>query len=188
MAVMGRESATGHWLHWGHAWAHPSVMERRKAEAPRLRDFSADGDLTIVERIGDDVQEVADLVLRVEESGRMDKIGVDAVGIGAIVDALVERGIEADRIVAISQGWKMAGSIKTAERSWPRNPVPRWRAADGLGHRQRQGRAQGQRDAITKQAAGAAKIDPLMAMFNAVALLCMNPAAVGLSFWEVTEA
>lgn len=176
MAVMGRESATGNWLHWGHAWAHPSVMERRKAEAPRLRDFSADGDLTIVERIGDDVQEVADLVLRVEESGRMDKIGVDAVGIGAIVDALVERGIEADRIVAISQGWKMAGSIKTAERKLAEGTLfhggarlMAWAAGNAKVE------PKGNAIAITKQAAGAAKIDPLMAMFNAVALLSANP-------------
>jgi len=186
---MGRESATGHWLHWGHAWAHPSVMERRKAEAPRLRDFSADGDLTIVERIGDDVQEVADLVLRVEESGRLDKIGVDAVGIGAIVDALVERGIEADRIVAISQGWKMAGSIKTAERKLAEGTLFHGGArlmAWAVGNAKVE--PKGNAIAITKQAAGAAKIDPLMAMFNAVALLCMNPAAVRRSFWEVTEA
>jgi phage terminase large subunit-like protein len=176
MAVMGRESATGHWLHWGHAWAHPSVMERRKAEAPRLRDFSADGDLTIVERIGDDVQEVADFVLRVEQSGRLDKIGVDAVGIGAIVDALVERGIEADRIVAISQGWKMAGSIKTAERKLAEGTLfhggarlMAWAAGNAKVE------PKGNAIAITKQAAGAAKIDPLMAMFNAVALLSANP-------------
>lgn len=176
MAVMGRESATGNWLHWGHAWAHPSVMERRKAEAPRLRDFSADGDLTIVERIGDDVQEVADFVLRVEESGRMDKIGVDAVGIGAIVDALVERGIEADRIVAISQGWKMAGSIKTTERKLAEGTLfhggarlMAWAAGNAKVE------PKGNAIAITKQAAGAAKIDPLMAMFNAVALLSANP-------------
>jgi len=189
MAVMGRESATGNWLHWGHAWAHPSVMERRKAEAQRLRDFSADGDMTIVERIGDDVQDVADLVLRVEQSGLLDKIGVDAVGIGAIVDALVERGIEADRIVAISQGWKMAGSIKTAERKLAEGtlfhggaPLMAW----AVGNAKVEPR--GNAIMITKQAAGAAKIDPLMAMFNAVALLCMNPAAVGRSFWEVSEA
>lgn len=176
LAVMGREACTGNWLHWGHAWAHPSVMERRKSEAPRFLDFAKQGDLTIVERIGDDVQEVADLVLRVEESGRMDKIGVDAVGIGAIVDALVERGIEADRIVAISQGWKMAGSIKTAERKLAEGTMfhggarlMAWAAGNAKVE------PKGNAIAITKQAAGAAKIDPLMAMFNAVALLSANP-------------
>ena len=30
---------------------------------------------------------------------------------------------------------------------------------------------------ITKQASGTGKIDPLMAVFNAVALMAMNPAA-----------
>jgi phage terminase large subunit-like protein len=36
---------------------------------------------------------------------------------GAIVDALDDVGItEQDRIVGISQGWKLTGAVKTAER------------------------------------------------------------------------
>lgn len=41
---------------------------------------------------------------------------------------------------------------------------------------------------ITKQASssgtGAAKIDPLMALFNAVQLMSLVPASAGLSFWD----
>lgn len=184
VAVMGRESGTGNWLHWGHAWAHPSVMERRKSEAPRFLDFAKQGDLTIVERIGDDVQQVADIVARCEASGLLDKIGVDAVGIGAIVDALVEIGIPMDRIVAISQGWKMAGSIKTTERKLAEGalhhgeaPLMAWCVGNAKVE------PKGNAVAITKQAAGWAKIDPLMALFNAVALLSLAPEA-SRSFWE----
>lgn len=182
LAVMGRERGTGHWLHWGHAWAHPSVMERRKSEAPKLRDFEADGDLTIVERIGDDVEQVADIVRRVDESGLLDRVGVDAAGIGAIVDALIERGLEIDRIVAISQGWKMVGSIKTAERKLAEGTMfhggtrlMAWTAGNAKVE------PKGNAIAITKQAAGSAKIDPLMAMFNAVALLSTNPQPRGMA-------
>jgi len=37
---------------------------------------------------------------------------------------------------------------------------------------------------ITKQASGSGKIDPLMALFNAVQLMSLNPASEGKSFWE----
>lgn len=190
MAVMGREAGAGNWLHWGHAWAHPSVMERRKSEAPRFLDFAKHGDLTIVERIGDDVQQVAEIVTRCEASGLLDKIGVDAVGIGAIVDALVEIGIPMERIVAISQGWKMAGSIKTTERKLAEGalhhgdaPLMAWCVGNAKVE------PKGNAVAITKQAAGWAKIDPLMALFNAVALLSLNPQpAGGPGFYDLNEA
>ncbi len=176
MCVMGREVDTGNWLSWHRAWAHPSVMERRKSEAARFQDFADDGDLVLVERIGDDVEQIADLVEQVEESGLLDKVGVDPSGIGAVVDALIERGIALDRIVGISQGWKLTGAIKTTERKL---------AEGGLHHGGTRLMAwcvsnakvepRGNAVIITKQASGYAKIDPLLATFNAVTLMSLNP-------------
>jgi phage terminase large subunit-like protein len=180
LAVLGRESSTGNWLHWGRAWAHPSVLERRKSESERFLDFARDGDLVLVERIGDDVEQVADIVLQVEASGLMDKIGVDPVGIGSIVDALVERGLTMDRIVGVSQGWKLSGAIKTTERKLAEgsffhgdSKLMAW----SIGNAKVEPR--GNAITITKQAAGYAKIDPLMALLNAATLMGLNPQARG---------
>jgi phage terminase large subunit-like protein len=177
LCVLGRESGTGVLLHWAHAWIHPIVLERRKAEAQRFRDFERDGDLTIVERIGDDVEQVAYYVKRINESGLLDKIGVDQAGIGAVVDAIVDSGIDQDRIVGIPQGWRMVGAIKTTERRCAEKslrhggrPLMAWCVGNARVE------ARGNAIMITKQSAGSAKIDPLMATFNAVALMSMNPA------------
>ncbi|MBN0031010.1 terminase large subunit, partial [Pseudomonas aeruginosa] len=100
------------WFHWAHAWAHPSVLERRKSEAPRLHDLAAAGDLTLVEKIGDDVEELAAYVARVNDAGLLDNVGLDPAGIGAVIDALLAAGITEEQIVCISQGWKLTGAIK----------------------------------------------------------------------------
>lgn len=179
-AAVGRERDTRRWLMWTHAWAHPSVLERRKAEAPRIRDFAKDGHLTLVERIGNDIDEVAQLVSQVELSGLLDKVGLDPAGVGAILDALEFAGIPRDKIDGISQGWRLGGAIKTAERKLAEGtllhggqPMMAWCCGNAKVE------PRGNSILITKQASGSAKIDPLMALFNAVTLMALNPAGQG---------
>ena len=179
MCVLGRDPNTGRWLHWAHAWAHPIVLERQQAQAARFRDFAAQGDLTLVERIGQDVDQVVEIVLRAEGTGKLDKLGVDPVGIGAIVDALEAAGILMDRIVGISQGWKLNGAIKTTERRVAEgqlkhgaSPMMAWCVSNAKAE------PRGNAITVTKQASGWAKIDPLCATFNAVSLMSLAPAAM----------
>lgn len=176
VAVVGRIAETGEWLLWTHAWAHPIVLERRKTEAQRLLDFEKAGELTVVKQIGQDVTEVADIVEQVEESQLLDKIGVDQAGIGAIVDAIVDRHIDHERIVGVPQGWRLNGAIKTAERRLAGRELLHGGTtlmAWCVGNARVEPR--GNAITITKQASGTAKIDPLMATFNAVTLMAMNP-------------
>ncbi|MGN8554648.1 UNVERIFIED_CONTAM: hypothetical protein OHV15_18900, partial [Microbacterium sp. SLM126] len=186
LAAVGRCRETGDWLAWCKAWAHPIVLERRKSEAAKLLDLAAAGDLVIVDAIGDDVEELAQDVLKIYEAGLLDKIGVDPSGIGAVLDALSAAGIPEknakgeDMIVGITQGYKLNGTIKTAERKLAEGTL--WHGGTDLmnwcvGNAKVEQR--GNAILITKQASGTAKIDPLMALFNAVALLSLNPESMG---------
>lgn len=174
--VTGRDRETKQWLTWSRAWAHPSVLERRKSEAGRFNDFAKDGDLVLVDRIGDDVQEVAEICAKVYESGLLDKIGVDPSGLGSILEAIEAAKVPKERVIGISQGWKMTGAIKTAERKLAEGvlihggqPLMAW----CVGNCKVEPR--GNAIIITKQASGTAKIDPVLAMFNAVTLMSLNP-------------
>jgi len=181
LSLIGRERETRKWLHWSHAWAHRIVLERRKDIAPRLLDFQKDGDLTIVDAPGDDVVQVADLICRVKEASLLppkNAIGVDAAGIGDVVDELTstERDIKIEQIVAISQGWKLNGAIKTTERKLAGGEMVHggsrmmnWCAGNARIVQN------GNAISITKQASGNAKIDPLMSTFDAASLMALNP-------------
>lgn len=178
LAALGRELHTRKWLLWTHAWAHPSVLERRKSEAPRFRDFERDGHLTIVEHIGEDVSQVAGLVAQVYHAGLLDQVGVDPAGIGAVLDALVEAEVPEEQVIGISQGWRLGGAIKTTERKLAEGtllhggqPLMAWCCGNARVE------PRGNAILITKQASGTGKIDPLMATFNAVTLMSLNPEA-----------
>lgn len=176
--LCGRCESTGRWLTWSRAWAHEIVLERRKEIAPRLHDFAQGGDLVLVKRIGDDVEELAAIVAEVEEHGLLDKVGIDPAGVGGVLEALTAAGVPEEKIIGISQGWKLGGAIKTAERKLAEGvlrhagqPMMAWCVGNAKVE------PKGNAILITKQASGTAKIDPLMAFFNAVQLMALNPEA-----------
>lgn len=183
LCVVGRERDTGAWLVWCHAWAHEIVLERRKEIAPRLQDFRKDGDLTFVKRPGMDVEQVADIICRIRDAGLLPEkmaVGVDAAGINDIVDELLSPGrkLLMDQIIAISQGWKLNGAIKSTERKVAGGDLKHcgsalmaWSVSNARIE------DKGNAVSVTKQASGKAKIDPLMALFDAISLMGLNPAS-----------
>jgi phage terminase large subunit-like protein len=181
IAVLGRDRVTRKWLLWTHAWAHQSVLERRKSEASRFRDFENAHELTIIDDIGQDVDDIADIVLDVLNAGLLPQenaIGVDPIGVGQIIDELVKRGISEKQIIGVTQGFKMSGHVKTTERALAGAELVHGNQAI-MAYAVSNARVEPKGNAfvITKQASGTAKIDPLMAAFDAVALMSKNPGA-----------
>ncbi|AWF54033.1 phage Terminase family protein [Klebsiella michiganensis] len=176
LSVIGRDKTTREWLTWSHAWAHMIALERRKSEIPKLRDFEKAGDLTIVKRVGMDVEQVVEYVSRIHDADLLDKIGIDPSEVGQILDALSAAEIPAESVVGVSQGWRLGGAIKTTERKLAEGvlihggqPMMAWCVGNARVE------PKGNAILITKQASGKGKIDPLMALFNAVSLMALNP-------------
>lgn len=187
LAVIGRERETGRWLHYGKAWAHPSVLERRKEIAPRLHDFAKDGDLMIVDHIGEDVADLAEILAGIYQRGlfpESNAIGLDRIGI-SFEEPFAEAEIPDELLVGIVQGFKLSGTVKTVERklaegtlSHAGQPLLSWCVSNAKAEQR------GNAVVISKQISGSAKIDPLLALFNAAQLMALNPAGQGRSFWE----
>ena len=165
------------WWLWTHAWCHPIALERRKQDEPRYRDFEKDGDLTVVDYVGQDTGEFADLAKRLHQAGKLDRIGLDPLQIGELVDDLDAAGIPADKIVAIPQGYKISGYQKTAERKIASGnmlhcgqPLMTWCVGNARVV------VKGSGSMLSKGESGNGKIDPVIATLNAVALMSENPS------------
>lgn len=166
------------WWVWARAWCHKIALERRKSIAPTLQDFAKDGDLIIVDNVGDETAQVAELCKLIFDSGKLNLIGLDPLGIGTLIEELTAVDIPEDKLIGVSQGFKMAGYIKTAETKIARKhllhasqPLLGW----SVGNARTVVRGSG--TMISKSESGTAKIDPTIAMLNAVSLMSLNPDA-----------
>jgi len=167
------------------------VLRRRQGEAARLRDFAADGDLRIVDRIGEDMEELVAVCVQLRESALLPEkhgIGIDPGNSHAVVDALAAAEFDHEQMAAVSQGWRLGGAIKLTERRLAEGKL--WHAGQPLmawcvGNAKVE--PKGNALLITKQASGTAKIDPLMALFNAAELMARAPEPAPRSFYEDPE-
>lgn len=179
LAFVGRERNTGKWLAWTRAWAHPIAMERRKSEESKYTDFQEQGDLVIIEELPGDVAQVAAVVKEVNESGRLASVGLDPEKTHKVMfQALIDAEIDEAKCFGVSQGWKLIGAISVTERKLAEGvllhggqPLMNWCVSNAKIE------PRGNAALITKQASGTGKIDPLMALFNAVQLMALNPEA-----------
>ena len=175
-AVLGRHAKSRKWWLWNHAWCLRIALERRKENAPKYLDFEKEGSLTIVDSVGPDIDQLAQYAKQVYDSGKLDKIGLDPLGLGGLLDGLLAVGIPQEQMIAVAQGYKLAGYIQTTERKLAEGNL--YHAGQDLmtwcaGNARIVMKGNGMM--ISKQESGTAKIDPLIATFNAVALMSLNP-------------
>jgi phage terminase large subunit-like protein len=178
VAVVGRCRETLDWLVWTHAWCHRSVLERRKSIASRLEQAQGAGELTIVEHAAEDIEQIVALIADIDERKLLACVAVDPAGLGEFIEALraIDITQEGDRVVGAPQGYQLMNAIKTAERKTENGTLKH--APNALmdwcvGNIKIEPTATAIR--ATKANAGDAKIDPAMALFDAVTVMVRDP-------------
>ncbi|MGK7056921.1 terminase large subunit domain-containing protein [Bradyrhizobium sp. 1050_B9_N1_2] len=177
-SVVGREKETRHWLSWSYGWADPIVLQRRQDIAGQLEGFVDEGSFKILE-IGEAHADLARYAMQVVESGQLpdeNAVGIDPNRAAALFESLFGAGVTDEQIRRLLQGPALAPAvygidIKLADGTF-------WHADQALmswcvGNARVEQR--GNADMITKQVAGRAKIDPLIALLQASILMSWNP-------------
>jgi phage terminase large subunit-like protein len=132
-----------------------------------------------------DIAALVEVVGEVLASGKLAIVGIDTAGVGLIVEGLKTIGVQEEEapgapLTGVRQGYMLMGPIKTSERMLADQtlvhagqPLMSWAVGNARTE------AKGNAVMITKALAGVTKIDPLMAMFNGVALMSTNPEPAG---------
>lgn len=179
LVVLGREKHTRRLLAWCRAWAQPEVLQRRKKIANALEGFQKDGDLVICDEAFQHVHEVVEIVNQVWASGKCPDeqgLGLDTAGLPELLDELELAGLGQPFATGVPQGWRLQSAIKSLPLRLKSGgmihadqPVFAWSVSNAKVELTRSNLY------MTKEHAGAAKIDVVIALLNAAILMNNNP-------------
>mgnify|MGYP000028181012 CR=1 FL=1 len=180
LAVIGREKGTRHWLSWCYGWADPIVLQRRQDIAAQLDDFVKEESFKILDLAAAHA-DLGKMVARVVASDLLPEknaVGIDPNRAAALFEALHAAGVADEMIRRLLQGPALAPAvygidIKLADATFFHADQALMTWVVGNAKVEQKGNA----DMITKQAAGRAKIDPLVALLQAAILMSWNPEA-----------
>ena len=182
LAILGRHKVTRQWMLWVKAWAQEILLARNKEIAEALRGFEEDGDLVICKRVTQDAEEAAAIIVDLRDAGLLPEkggIGLDPAGVPALLEELASHNIGAPCTQAVSQGYKLSAAIFGVERKLADgtlrhcgSPLLNWCVGNVVAE------ARGSNVYLNKRS-NSAKIDPLMAAFNAAEMMSYNPEAAG---------
>lgn len=190
--VIGREKGTRHWLVWNHAWAHRQVLGIRKDIASSLLDFEKEGTLTLCNTPSELIAGFGGMFQQVFESGLLpakDAVGLDPNNVAAIIEDLTSRGMTDEMLRRLRQGpalspawWGIEFKLADGTLFHSGSALMNWCVGNAKVEPKDNGIL------ITKQQAGSAKIDPLIATACATILMSWNPAALGQSVYQTRGA
>jgi phage terminase large subunit-like protein len=178
--VIGREKKTRHWLCWSHAWANRKVLKLRPDIAPKLQEFEQEGSLTIC-NVPDDMTGFGDVFAKVLRSGLLPEknaVALDPNNVAAMIEELSRREMPDEMLRRLLQGpalspawWGIERKLDDGTFFHGGTALMNWVVGNAKVE------SKGNAILITKQMAGRAKIDPLIAVGCAAILMSWNPTA-----------
>lgn len=189
--ALGKEYDTGRWLAWSRAWCQPEVFRLRKSIAPALETFEKQGDLVICKTAFQHVEEIVEIISDLKATGKMPEenaVGLDVAGLPELLTELELAGLDHPFSTAVKQGWALQTAIKSIPlrlKSKILRPAKQDLFAWSVGNAKVELKRSNQY--ITKELAGAAKIDVVIALLNAAQLMAENPTAKGRSYTETQD-
>lgn len=180
LTVTGRLKNANSFLTWSHGWLNRVALDKNKRSASKLIELSEAKEITIVNDVSMQFKEIAAVIKMIDQTNKLFKIGVDPHGLGTFKTDLEEEGIDSEKIIGVSQGYKMQQHIISTENLMAKGTLKfscqelmRWQGSNTrLIHKSN--------TVMVSKADSADKIDNIISLLNSIAIMSMNPPSMGI--------
>ena len=180
LTVTGRVTNSNKYLSWSHGWLNVEALDKNKRSASKLLELADLKEITIVNKVSQQFTEITALIKMLDNTGKLYQIGVDPSGLGTFNTDLEEAGINTDKIIGISQGYKMQQHITTLENLLGKESIKfasqeliRWQVSNTR-------LILKSNTVMVSKADSADKIDNIISILNSIAIISQNPPSMGI--------